>query len=144
MILSAYPLKEGWIAPTSGNIVKHSLQALINLFKDFLEPDILECEVKWALGSFTTSEASGGDGIPVDLFKILKDDAVKVPHSIHVCACSVLSIKLPLCELIDYSLLGFSVHGIFQAIILEQVAVFLLQGIFPTQGSNLNLLCLLH
>ena len=47
-----------------------------------LEPDILECEVKWALGSITTNKASGGDGIPVDLFQILKDDAVKVLHSI--------------------------------------------------------------
>ena len=43
-----------------------------------LEPDILECEVKWALGSLTTNKASGGDGIPVELFQILKDDAVKV------------------------------------------------------------------
>ena len=47
-----------------------------------LEPDILECEVKWALGSITTSKASGGDGIPVELFQLLKDDAVKVLHSI--------------------------------------------------------------
>ena len=47
-----------------------------------LEPDILECEVKWALGSITRSKASGGDGIPVELFQILKDDAVKVLHSI--------------------------------------------------------------
>ena len=47
-----------------------------------LEPDILECEVKWALGSITTNKASGGDGIPVELFHILKDDAVKVLHSI--------------------------------------------------------------
>ena len=47
-----------------------------------LEPDILECEVKWALGSITTNKASGGDGIPVDLFQILKDGAVKVLHSI--------------------------------------------------------------
>ena len=47
-----------------------------------LEPDILECEVKWALGSITTNKASGGDGIPVALFQILKDDAVKVLHSI--------------------------------------------------------------
>ena len=47
-----------------------------------LEPDILECEVKWALESITTSKASGGDGIPVELFQILKDDAVKVLHSI--------------------------------------------------------------
>ena len=47
-----------------------------------LEPDILECEVNWALGSITTNKASGGDGIPVELFQILKDDAVKVQHSI--------------------------------------------------------------
>ena len=47
-----------------------------------LEPDILECEVKWALGRITTHRASGGDGIPVELFQILKDDAVKVLHSI--------------------------------------------------------------
>ena len=47
-----------------------------------LEPDILECEVKWALGSITKNKASGGDGIPVELFQILKDDAVKVLHSI--------------------------------------------------------------
>ena len=47
-----------------------------------LAPDILECEVKWALGSITTNKASGGDGIPVELFQILKDDAVKVLHSI--------------------------------------------------------------
>ena len=46
-----------------------------------LEPDILECEVKWALGRITTNKASGGDGIPVELFQILKDDAVKVLHS---------------------------------------------------------------
>ena len=47
-----------------------------------LEPDILGCEVKWALGSITTNKASGGDGVPVELFQILKDDAVKVLHSI--------------------------------------------------------------
>ena len=47
-----------------------------------LEPDILECEVKWALESITTNKASGGDGIPVELFQILQDDAVKVLHSI--------------------------------------------------------------
>ena len=48
-----------------------------------LEPDILECEVKWVLGSITKEKASRGDGIPVELFQILKDDAVKVLHSIH-------------------------------------------------------------
>ena len=47
----------------------------------WLEPDILECEVKWVLGSITTNKAGGGDGIPVELFKILQDDAVKVLHS---------------------------------------------------------------
>ena len=47
-----------------------------------LEPDILEWEVKWALGSITMNKASGGDGIPVELFQILKDDAIKVLHSI--------------------------------------------------------------
>ena len=47
-----------------------------------LEPDILECEVEWALESSTTNKASGSDGIPVELFQILKDDAVKVLHSI--------------------------------------------------------------
>ena len=46
-----------------------------------LEPDILECEVKWVLGRITTNKASGGDGIPAELFQILKDDAVKVLHS---------------------------------------------------------------
>ena len=48
-----------------------------------LEPDILECEVKWALGSITVNKASGGDRIPVELFQILKEDAVKVLHSIR-------------------------------------------------------------
>ena len=48
-----------------------------------LEPDILECKIKWALGSITTNKASGGDGIPVELFQVLKDDSVKVLHSIH-------------------------------------------------------------
>ena len=47
-----------------------------------LEPDILECEVKWALGSITMNKASGGDGIPVELFQILKDDAMKVLYSV--------------------------------------------------------------
>ena len=47
-----------------------------------IKPNILECEVMWALESITTNKASGGDGIPVELFQILKDDAVKVLHSI--------------------------------------------------------------
>ena len=48
-----------------------------------LEPDILGCKVKWAFGSITLNKASGDDGIPAELFQILKDDAVKVLHSIH-------------------------------------------------------------
>ena len=48
-----------------------------------LQPDVLECEVKWALGSITKNKASGGDGIPAELCQILKDDAVKVLHSIY-------------------------------------------------------------
>ena len=49
----------------------------------YLESDVLECEVKWASGSITMNKVSGGDGIPVELFQILKDDAVKVLHSIY-------------------------------------------------------------
>ena len=48
-----------------------------------LQPDILECEVKWALGSITTNKASGGDGIPAELFQVIKDNAMKVLHSIY-------------------------------------------------------------
>ena len=51
-----------------------------------LEPDILECEVKWAFESITTNKASGGDGIPVEFFQILKDDAVKVPTNLEISA----------------------------------------------------------
>ena len=57
-----------------------------------LEPDILECKVKWALGSITLNKASGGDGIPVELFQILKDDTVKVLHSI--CQGDGISVEL--------------------------------------------------
>ena len=53
------------------------------------EPDILECEVKWALGSITLNKASGGDGIPAELFQILKYDAVKVLHSICQQICKI-------------------------------------------------------
>ena len=56
-----------------------------------LEPDILECEVKWALESITKNKTSGGDGIPVELFQILKDDAVKVLHSIFASKFGKLS-----------------------------------------------------
>ena len=73
-----------------------------------LEPDILECEVKWALESITTNKASGGDGISVELFQILKDDAVKVLHSIcQQIVCSVVRNSLRViphsCPILLYS-----------------------------------------
>ena len=64
---------------------KSMMYVLLRSFEDgklHLEPDILECEVKWALGSITMNKASGGDGIPVELFQILKDDAVSLLLSI--------------------------------------------------------------
>ena len=57
----------------------------ITTWYDHVEPDILECEVKWALGSIIMNKTSGGDGIPAELFQILKDDAVKVLHSLSKC-----------------------------------------------------------
>ena len=60
-----------------------------------LEPDILECEVKWALGRITTNKASGGDGIQLKLFQILKDNAVKVLHSICQQILKEINVKLP-------------------------------------------------
>ena len=63
-------------------IQKKVLMTQITTMITHLEPDILECEVKWALGSITTNKASEGDEIPAELFQILKDDAVKVLHSI--------------------------------------------------------------
>ena len=56
-----------------------------------IEPDILECKVKWTVGSVTTNKASGGDGIPIELFQILKDDAVKVLHPNHWNAWEILA-----------------------------------------------------
>ena len=53
-----------------------------------LEPDILECDIKWTLGSNTMGKASGDNGIPVEIFQILKDDAVKVPHKVPSCRSS--------------------------------------------------------
>ena len=80
---------------TEAEDIKKSWQEYTELYKEglndpdnhddvitHLEPDILECEIKWALGRLTTNKASGGDGIPVELFQILQDDAVKVLHSI--------------------------------------------------------------
>ena len=74
------PLKKN----TQKNCTKKDLHDLDNHdgVITHLEPDILECEVKWALESITTNKASGGEGIPVELFQIMKDDAVKVLHSI--------------------------------------------------------------
>ena len=84
-----------WITINCGKFLKRWQEYIEELYKKDLhdpnnhkdvitqlEPDILKCEVKWALGSITMNKASGGDGIPVELFKILKDDAVKVLHSI--------------------------------------------------------------
>ena len=81
-----------WMDPTEAENIKKRWQEYTELYKKDLhdpdgvitdlEPDILECEVRWALGSITTNKASGGHGIPVELFQILKDDAVKVLHSI--------------------------------------------------------------
>ena len=118
-----------------------------------LEPDILECEVKWAIESISMDKVSGGDGIPVELFQILKDDAVKVLHSIcqqiwttqqrpqnwkmsvfipipkkgNAKKCSkwseVVQSCLTLCDPIDCSPPGPSFHEIFQARVLEWVAM---------------------
>ena len=81
-LTEAEEVKESW--QENSTVPKKSLNNLDNHggVITHLEPDILECEVKWALGSITTNKARGGDGIPVELFQILKDDAVKVPHSI--------------------------------------------------------------
>ena len=68
----------GWLFTSGGIFRVDNHNGVIT----HLEPDILEWEVKWALGSIITNKASGGDGIPVELFQILKDDAVKVLHSI--------------------------------------------------------------
>ena len=82
-LTEAEDIKKRWQEYT-GELYKKDLQNPDNHdgVITHLEPDILECDVKWALGSITTNKASGGDGIPVELFQILKDDAVKVVHSI--------------------------------------------------------------
>ena len=67
---------------TQKNYTKKIFTTQITMMITHLEPDVLECEVKWALGSIITIKASGGDGIPVELFQILKNDAIKVLHSI--------------------------------------------------------------
>ena len=80
----AEEVKKRWQGYTEELYKKKGLNHLNNHdgVASHLEPDILEFEVKWALGSITTNKASGGDEIPAELFQILKDDAVEVPHSI--------------------------------------------------------------
>ena len=82
-LTEAEDIKKGWQEHTE-ELYKKDLHNPVNHDSviTHLEQDILECEVKWALGSITTNKASGGDRIPVELFQILKDDAVKVLHSI--------------------------------------------------------------
>ena len=81
-LTEAEGIKKRWQAYTE-ELYKKGLNDLDNHngVIPHLEPDILECEIKWALGSITMNKASGSDGIPVELFQILKDDAVKVLHS---------------------------------------------------------------
>ena len=85
MYLTAEDIKNRWQEYTE-KLYKKDLHGPDNhdgvITHTHLEPDILECEVKWALRNITTNKASEGDGIPVELFQILKDDAVKVLHSI--------------------------------------------------------------
>ena len=97
-----------------------------------LEPDILECVVRWTLESITMNKASGGDGIPVELFQILKDAAVKVLHSIcqqiwktqqwPLLLLSHFS-RVRLCDPTDSSPPGSAIPGILQARTLEWVAI---------------------
>ena len=101
-----------------------------------LDPDIWWCEVKWALRNITKNKASGGDGIPAELFQILKDDVVKVLHSVcqqiwknssahKTAAAAAKSLQScpTLCDSIDGSPPGFPVPGILQARTLEWVAI---------------------
>ena len=82
-LTEAEDIKEGWQKYTEDLYKKdHHDPDNHNGMITHLEPDILECEVKWALGSITMNKASGGDRIPAELLRILKDDAVKVLHSI--------------------------------------------------------------
>ena len=82
-LIEAEDIKKSWQEYTE-ELYKKDLHDPVNHdgVMTHLEPDILECEIKWALESITTNKASGGDGIPVELFQILKDDTVKVLHSI--------------------------------------------------------------
>ena len=82
-LTEAEDIKKRWQEYTE-ELYKKDLHDLVNHdgVITLLEPDILECGIKWALGSITTNKASGGDEIPVELLKILKDDAVKMLHSV--------------------------------------------------------------
>ena len=82
-LIEAEEIKKRWQEYTE-ELYKNGLNGLDNHHgvATHLEPGILECEVKWALGSITTKKVSGGDGIPAELFQILKDDSVKALHSI--------------------------------------------------------------
>ena len=82
-LTEAEDIKKRWQEYTE-ELYKKNLHDPVNLDSviTHLEPDIMECEVKWVLGSITMNKANGGDGIPVELFQIMKDDAVKVLHSI--------------------------------------------------------------
>ena len=97
-----------------------------------LEADILECDVKWALGSITINKASGNDGIPGELFQILKDDAVKVLHSM----CLVPQLCLTLCNPMDCSPPGSSVHGDSPGKILEWVAMTSSRGFSKSRDQT--------
>ena len=81
-LTEAEDIKKRWQEYTEELYKKDQDQDNHNGVITHLEPDILECEINWALGSITMNKASGGDGIPVELFQILKDDAVKVLHSV--------------------------------------------------------------
>ena len=82
-LTEAEDIKKRWLEYTEELYKKHFYDpGNHNGVITHLEPDILECKVRWALGSITTNKASAGDGIPVELFQILKDDAVNVLHSI--------------------------------------------------------------
>ena len=83
-LINAEDIKKRWQEYTEGLCKKylHDPDNHDGVITHLVEPDILECEVKLALGSITTNKASGGDGIPVELFQILKDDAVKMLHSV--------------------------------------------------------------
>ena len=126
----------------------------------YLEPNILKCEVKWALGSITTNKASGGDGIPVELFQILKDEAVKLLHSVcqqiwkiqqwpqdwKSSGFILISNKVKSLSRVQLFATPWTVPTRllcpwnFPGKSTRVGCHFLLQGIFPTQGSNPGLL----